>query len=226
MKEDTYAEIRQACLVRNDQELFEQLRNVATDTGAGQANGVDVMLGVVGADKVSVQQQQMNGQDDFSVAIDIREFEKRMKVKGEVQVEWIARSEFPNCPPPLPFCPQFHSLGRAWNLTFAAENKKWYIHLSLLDDSPQSFVDAQLLVLDGRAPPNPGRSRRGRASLRVPIHTNGNNELIALETPTPSVGGKNNKKTVKRDKSNTLSVCVDDLGDDVKAAIGRGVEKG
>jgi len=83
----------------------------------------------------------------FSAHLEISQFQKRMRVSKEVGVEFIARN-------------------RLWAMSFATVPEKnklrmpqWTVTLSLLEDSPPTFVQCNLLIQDAavQAPLTPSR---------------------------------------------------------------------
>ncbi|KAF7370531.1 hypothetical protein MSAN_00685200 [Mycena sanguinolenta] len=160
----TMSDVRLACLLMSDQALFQQLRTSefapmsATDqilldaTMAPDAIAVEDMPGDLGA---------------FAVDFEIARFQKRMQVSNSIVLEFIAR-------------------GRMWRLSFNVSTQDrirhpprgtWYVALSLLEQSPATYVDSRLLV---SAPPDAdtkqqqlfGGKPRPRPTLSVRIKAN------------------------------------------------------
>ncbi|KAJ7043697.1 hypothetical protein C8F04DRAFT_1028723 [Mycena alexandri] len=141
----TTSDVRLACLLMSDQELFRQLR--ATPEFAPLSATDALLLDATSPpDDVAVEDLPSGadaGVGAFAVDFALMRFQKRMNVSGAVSVEFIAR-------------------GRMWRLGFhvAAYDRRvpgqpyigkgaWYASLSLLENSPPTWVDSRLLV----APP-------------------------------------------------------------------------
>ncbi|KAK0451452.1 hypothetical protein EV421DRAFT_1703200, partial [Armillaria borealis] len=129
----TISELRLACLVTSDQNLFRQLRRKLKPL-----SGTDEMLlGAVGSDNVrAVDTNATEGA--FAAEIKISQFQKRMRVGKEVEVEFIAQA-------------------RLWRLSFFASSQdrprsprwgSWCVGLSLMESSPPTWVDSRLIIQD------------------------------------------------------------------------------
>ncbi|KAJ3894703.1 hypothetical protein GG344DRAFT_73851 [Lentinula edodes] len=135
---DILVEVRQACLITDDQLLFQRLR---LSPEFASLSGTDEMLlgEVMIPDDVTVE--NMLGDDGaFAVNFRIPHFQKRMRVSNEVGVEFIAR-------------------GRLWRLALDVASKRrsrhggpppgsWCIVLSLMENSPPTWVDSRLIIQD------------------------------------------------------------------------------
>ncbi|KAJ7180739.1 hypothetical protein C8R46DRAFT_1211046 [Mycena filopes] len=136
------SDVRLACLLMSDQELFRQLR--ATPEFAPLSATDALLLSDVSSppDDVAVEDLPSTGADAgagaFTVDFALMRFQKRMNVSGAVAIEFIAR-------------------GRMWRLGFhvAAHDRgglprigkgAWYASLSLLENSPPTWIDSRLLV--------------------------------------------------------------------------------
>ncbi|KAJ7116084.1 hypothetical protein C8R44DRAFT_628446 [Mycena epipterygia] len=135
----TTSDVRLACLLTSDQALFQRLRNSpefsplsATDEMLLDATSLpdDIDVENVGGEA---------GQEGaFVVDFAIVRFQKRMLVSKAVVLDFIAR-------------------GRMWRLSFNVATQEhrrphlpppgaWYVSLSLLENSPPTWVDSRLLV--------------------------------------------------------------------------------
>ena len=106
---------------RWDQALFQCLRR---SPKYGALSGADRMLLSVSAPP-TIDVEELPGQDGpFAVRHSIVQFEKRMKVSGEVAFEFIARGTPPRIRFPSPRPTEYHfaylcsPLGRIWTLRF------------------------------------------------------------------------------------------------------------
>ncbi|KAK7051212.1 hypothetical protein VNI00_004712 [Paramarasmius palmivorus] len=154
----TLSETRLACLSTSDQALFQRLR---LSPDFAPLSGTDSM--VLGENTIPDEVEVHNIPGDegaFVVDFKLMQFQKRMKVSKEVGIEFIAR-------------------GRMWKLAFCVTQKAyvhhniphigtWYISLSLLENSPPTWIDSRLLIPD--------------ASLNVPPP--GDQSLLEADTPT------------------------------------------
>ncbi|KAG1750617.1 uncharacterized protein EDB91DRAFT_1023178, partial [Suillus paluster] len=138
------ADLRLACLASGDQVLFGKLRRgelpFLTTLRPGEAPDA-LVLGNASADDIDIH--EVDGEAAFSASIDIRLWQKRMRVAGVVGVEFIAR-------------------GRIWSLTFftspspspsssspsarAAGSGPWQVALCLMEHSPPTFVNGRLTI--------------------------------------------------------------------------------
>ncbi|KAF8551534.1 hypothetical protein OG21DRAFT_1512617 [Imleria badia] len=134
----TLSEIRLACLATANQELFQSLRcpresMIKGMTPLSTSPGTDALvLGSMPADEIEIR--EMEGQGTFMAEIRINLWQKRMRVSGRVNVEFIAR-------------------GRIWSLTFFSPPSTtrtavgmWQVALCLLEHSPPTFVDSRLVI--------------------------------------------------------------------------------
>lgn len=135
------ADIRLACLASGDQVLFGKLRRGELPFITTLARADTLILGSTSADDIDVR--EVDGEAAFSASIKIRLWQKRMRVAGLVNVEFIAR-------------------GRIWSLTFfslpspssfssslttrGAGIGPWRVALSLMEHSPPTFVDGRLVI--------------------------------------------------------------------------------
>ncbi|KAE9400209.1 hypothetical protein BT96DRAFT_881491 [Gymnopus androsaceus JB14] len=135
---DVLAEVRQACLIRDDQLLFQRFR---LSPEFASLSGTDEML--LGEsmipDDVTVE-NLVGDEGAFAVNFRMPHFQKRMKVSNEVAVEFIAR-------------------GRLWHLTLCVVTKRqrrtghlppgsWCITLSIRENSPPTWIDSRILFPD------------------------------------------------------------------------------
>lgn len=132
------ADIRLACLATGDQVLFGKLRRGELPFIINLARADALILGSTSADDIDVR--EIDGEAAFSASIKIRLWQKRMRVAGLVNVEFIAR-------------------GRIWSLTFfspppspsslstrGAGSRPWQVALSLMEHSSPTFVDGRLVI--------------------------------------------------------------------------------
>ncbi|KAF7308865.1 hypothetical protein MKEN_01086400 [Mycena kentingensis (nom. inval.)] len=184
----TISDIRVACIINSDQALFQRLRNTP-DFAPLSATDALLLDAAAPPDDILVE-EDVSGSDaaaaPFAVDFTIMQFQKRMRIGGAVQLEFIAR-------------------GRLWQLRFGVSKEDfgsdgmpckgtWYVSLSLLEQSTPTWVDARLLVpaavdqreeegkeaTEGSSYVSTG-SGKGKQrplptlSLRVKGHLNGNN---------------------------------------------------
>ncbi|KAK0446087.1 hypothetical protein EV421DRAFT_247945 [Armillaria borealis] len=129
----TISELRLACLVTSDQNLFRHLRRELKPL-----SGTDEMLlGAAGSDDVRVVDTNAT-EGAFAAEIKISQFQKRMRVGKEVEVEFIAQA-------------------RLWRLSFFVSSQdrprsprrgSWCVGLSLMESSPPTWVDSRLIIQD------------------------------------------------------------------------------
>ncbi|KAK0236265.1 hypothetical protein EDD85DRAFT_635775 [Armillaria nabsnona] len=129
----TISELRLACLVTSDQNLFRHLRRELKPL-----SGTDEMLlGAAGSDDVRVVDTNAT-EGAFAAEIEISQFQKRMRVGKEVEVEFIAQA-------------------RLWRLSFFVSSQdrrrsprrgSWCVGLSLMDSGPPTWVDSRLIIQD------------------------------------------------------------------------------
>ncbi|KAK0485012.1 hypothetical protein IW261DRAFT_872601 [Armillaria novae-zelandiae] len=134
----TISELRLACLVTSNQDLFRHLWRELKPL-----SGTDAMLlGAAGSDDVRVVDTNAT-EGTFAAEIEISQFQKRMRVGKEVEVEFIAQA-------------------RMWRLSFfvSAQNRprsprrgSWCVGLSLMDSSPPTWVDSRLVIQDQHEKP-------------------------------------------------------------------------
>ncbi|KIK63062.1 hypothetical protein GYMLUDRAFT_222859 [Collybiopsis luxurians FD-317 M1] len=131
-------EVRQACLITDDQLLFQRLR---LSPEFASLSGTDEML--LGESMIpdDVNVENMEGdQGAFAMDFRIPHFQKRMRVSNEVAVEFIAR-------------------GRLWRLALCVADKRrsrhngptqgsWCIVLSIMENSAPTWLDSQLIIPD------------------------------------------------------------------------------
>lgn len=115
-----------------------------------------LILGSTSADDIDVR--EVDGEAAFSASIKIRLWQKRMRVAGVVNVEFIARGERSL----ILFSSSLILAGRIWSLTFfslpspssfssslttrGAGIGPWRVALSLMEHSPSTFVDGRLVI--------------------------------------------------------------------------------
>ncbi|KAJ4477237.1 hypothetical protein J3R30DRAFT_3483472 [Lentinula aciculospora] len=131
-------EVRQACLITDDQLLFQRLR---LSPEFASLSGTDEML--LGEqmipDDVTVE-NLLGDEGAFAINFRIPHFQKRMRVSSEVGVEFIAR-------------------GRLWRLALCVADRRrskhggpspgaWCIVLSLMENSSPTWIDSRLIIPD------------------------------------------------------------------------------
>jgi len=164
----TISEIRLACLHNSDHVLFQRLRH---SPAFAPLSGTEEMLlgGSIPPDEIEVQ-DVVDDDDDaaFIARFRVPMFQKRLRVSKQINLEFIAR-------------------GRLWSLKFlvaSADNTRlrpiaspgtWFVTLSLLEHSPPTEIDSQLIVEDVIPPAeessaSPSTSRiPARGKVRSPI---------------------------------------------------------
>ncbi|KAH7912268.1 hypothetical protein BJ138DRAFT_1125352 [Hygrophoropsis aurantiaca] len=137
------SDLMQACLVTSDQSLFSALRQHRSPFAAAHAptrTATDALfVGTEKADEIHVRNIGSDGA--FVAIIDIAMWLPRMRIAGRLAVDFIAS-------------------GRLWTLSFitpspiksskpAKPTKKsdsWAVALTLLEHSPPTWVDAQVVI--------------------------------------------------------------------------------
>ncbi|KAJ7043692.1 hypothetical protein C8F04DRAFT_727201 [Mycena alexandri] len=133
----TMSDVRLACLLTSDQALFQRLRN---SPEFAPLSPTDEMLldATIPPDDITVENVSGGDEGAFIMDFAVVRFQKRMLVSKSVVLDFIARS-------------------RMWRLSFnvsTAEHRRpylppagtWYASLSLLENSPPTWVDSRLLV--------------------------------------------------------------------------------
>ncbi|THU96105.1 hypothetical protein K435DRAFT_778699 [Dendrothele bispora CBS 962.96] len=162
LQPSTVSEVRLACLLTSDQELFKRLR---MSPDFAPLSGTDQMLLGVTMIPDDVVVENLDG-DDGAFAADLRitQFQKRMRISKEIGVEFIAR-------------------GRMWRLAFkiSQNNRRhskarpgaWCISLSLMENSPPTVLDSRLIIphaqvsSDAPASPSPSGSKKSPIHIRM-----------------------------------------------------------
>ncbi|KAF9486995.1 hypothetical protein BDN71DRAFT_1485397 [Pleurotus eryngii] len=127
---ETISEIRLACLITSDQQLFQRLR-----------------LSPQFSHEITVE-DTVGDEGAFAVNMAIVQFQKRMQVSREVTVEFIARSRiwrlaFRVMPSQEP-AEKYH--------TRSLRPGTWCVTLALLEHSPPTWIDSRLLIADSGDP--------------------------------------------------------------------------
>ncbi|KAF9226270.1 hypothetical protein BS17DRAFT_776965 [Gyrodon lividus] len=152
------SDIRLACLVTSNQKLFQALRCCRAPFTRLPPPDL-LVLGSTSPADVSVDELHLpDGNSAFVVEMQINMWQKRMRVSGRVNLEFLAT-------------------GRIWSLDFYSQPVvsgstsigAWRVALCLLEHSPSTFIDSMLCV---RALPKPP------PSSSVPT------DLISLSTPS------------------------------------------
>ncbi|KAF8216596.1 hypothetical protein K438DRAFT_1914479 [Mycena galopus ATCC 62051] len=131
----TMSDVRLACLLTSDQALFQRLRS---SPEFEPLSPTDEMLldATMPPDDITVE--NVDGMEGaFVVDFSVVRFQKRMLVSKSVVLDFIARN-------------------RMWRLSFNVSTQDrrrdypppgtWYISLSLLENSPPTWIDSRLLV--------------------------------------------------------------------------------
>ncbi|KAF8637676.1 hypothetical protein AX16_010751 [Volvariella volvacea WC 439] len=170
LKPDAISEIRVACLLSSDQLLFQRLRMTPEFSSVSPA---DQMLLGEGVPPDSILVEDVPGDEGSFVAhFEIVRFQKRMWVSKEIVLEFIARA-------------------RLWRLAFSItpdgqssgpKPGSWCLHLSILETSPPTWVDAQFIVPEPT--PQPSASSSSPSLLSVPS-ASGSSSGAASAAPTP-----------------------------------------
>ena len=148
----------------------------------GVERGGWMLFGVLGPpDTIDVE--ELPGQDGpFAVRHSIVQFEKRMKVSGEVAFEFIARGTPPpiRFPSPRPteyrFAYLFSPLGRMWKPRFYVkwdasthQPGPWAVRMHMMEQSPPTHLDSRIIIKEpAKEPLNPPPAappNRGLASF-------------------------------------------------------------
>ncbi|KAH9949313.1 hypothetical protein B0H21DRAFT_820304 [Amylocystis lapponica] len=162
LSEDSLSEIRLACLQNSDNTLFQRLRR---SPAVAPLTGTDELLLGASVPPDAVDVQDVPGDEGaFVVHIRIPVFQRRMRVSGEVNMEFIAR-------------------GRLWALSFLVLASShdvrvphqrhppgtWLVALALLEHSPPTWIDSRLIIEEpADAPPaHPKPRPKPTISLRL-----------------------------------------------------------
>ncbi|KAH7910339.1 hypothetical protein BJ138DRAFT_116454 [Hygrophoropsis aurantiaca] len=162
----TVSDIRRGCLVTSNQALFHALRLRKSPfhrTDALQAGGLrsatdTLLLGTKPADDVHIRDVGSDGA--FIATFEIHMWQKRMRAAGKVMVDFIAR-------------------GRIWSIYFFSTGptssanpgrlKKtagtWHVAIALLEHSPSTYLDSQLIIEVPGANPRPSSSHANSAPI-------------------------------------------------------------
>jgi hypothetical protein len=92
LSEETISDMRQACMVRADQKMFQYMRARPEWRAVYQNNKEGLLFGerqVV--DVVNVDEQTTGSAEQFAVELELRYFQRRMRALGKVDVEFIAK---------------------------------------------------------------------------------------------------------------------------------------
>lgn len=179
----TISDIRHACLLTSDQLLFQRLR---MSPEFASLSGTDEMLlgGLIPPDNVTVEDLP-GDEGSFAVNFEIVRFQKRMLVSNYIDLEFIARA-------------------RMWKLVFfiAQDHRdgprpgSWCISLSLLENSPPTWIDSRLIIPEPAPAVSPELSplstssplRRAKTKLKpkptIIIRLKSSQQLVAASTPS------------------------------------------
>ncbi|KAJ7066535.1 hypothetical protein C8F01DRAFT_1123614 [Mycena amicta] len=135
----TISDVRIACLQVSDQRLFQRLR-ASPDFSPLSPTDALLLDAATPPDDITVEEDNSltpgSEAAPFAVDFTIMQFQKRMRISGGVHLEFIAR-------------------GRLWQLRFGVSKGDrpgyplrgaWYLSLSLLEQSPPTWVDGRMLV--------------------------------------------------------------------------------
>ncbi|KAE9400212.1 hypothetical protein BT96DRAFT_881494 [Gymnopus androsaceus JB14] len=169
LTEETRADIRHACLLTNDQPLFQSLRCHRKFMQLPTAH--EMIFGErIPIDDITVEDMP-SAQPAFLVKMDIALFIKRMNFEKEVTLEFIAQR-------------------RAWRLVFSAaptnKHNSWTLTLTLLEHSDPTPFDSRFTVEDA----SPTSDGSNLASKPKPPAT------IRLKTSSMLASPKKDKITV------------------------------
>lgn len=184
---ETMTEVRLACLHVGDQALFQCLWR---SPEYGALSGADRMLLGVSSPPDTIDVEEQPGQDGpFVVRLTIVQFEKRMKVSGEIAFEFIARgTSLPHIGLSSSSHPRYHvfhtfglvfffsPLGRIWKLKFHVTKNDlthqpgpWAVMIQTLEQSPPTHLDARVVIKEPEkespGPPLVTPPSRGLASF-------------------------------------------------------------
>ncbi|KAJ7504306.1 hypothetical protein B0H11DRAFT_1710234 [Mycena galericulata] len=197
----TVSDVRLACLLMSDQALFQRLR---TSPKFAPMSATDEMLldATMPPDDIVVENFESDS-GSFAVDFSIVRFQKRMLVSKSIVLEFIAR-------------------GRMWRLSFSVSTQErlhhphpgtWYVSLSLLENSPPTWVDSRLLIAAphepnagagtdakqpvgtrdiygaGKARPRPTLSLRLRANQQLRARRGGHGNEIVVPLDGAELGG-------------------------------------
>ncbi|THV02029.1 hypothetical protein K435DRAFT_367811 [Dendrothele bispora CBS 962.96] len=156
LQPSTVSDVRLACLLTSDQELFKRLR---MSPDFAPLSGTDQML--LGATMIpdDVVVENLDGDDQaFAADLRITQFQKRMKISKEIGVEFIAR-------------------GRMWKLAFKVSTNSearpgaWCISLSLMENSAPTMLDSRLVIpyaqVSSDTPASPSGSKKSPIHIRM-----------------------------------------------------------
>jgi hypothetical protein len=170
---ETISDIRHACLLTSDQPLFQRLR---MSPEFAPLSGTDEMLlgGSISPDDITVE--DIPGDErSFAVNFEIVHFQKRMLVSKYIILEFIARGASSIYLRLNSILNSYECAARMWQLTFSiAQDSQhgvrpgsWCINLSLLENSPPTWVDSRLIIPE----PTSGSSPPGSPSSASPSST-------------------------------------------------------
>jgi len=141
----TISDMRHACLLASDHALFERFKRCPYFR---PLSGTDQMIlgSSISPDTIDVEYVgDESDKEDFVANFKILEFQKRVRVSDGVELEFIAK-------------------GRIWGLEFSLTSSKWVIRLSILGDSPDTWVDS-CLIIDEASPQRSITPTRTKPSL-------------------------------------------------------------
>ncbi|KAF4562700.1 hypothetical protein EYR36_004094 [Pleurotus pulmonarius] len=181
---ETISEIRLACLITSDQQLFQRLR---LSPEFSPLSGTDQMIlgGSIPPDDITVE-DTVGDEGAFAVNMGIVQFQKRMQVSREVVVEFIARCESFQLVlvvmPSQEAAEKYH--------TRSLRPGTWCVTLSLLEHSPPTWIDSRLLIADSGDPP-------GDSVTTPPLTPSASPPLISLPfSASPSSPSRKPKPTI------------------------------
>ncbi|KAK0500080.1 hypothetical protein EDD18DRAFT_813834 [Armillaria luteobubalina] len=162
----TISELRLACLVTSNQDLFRALWRELKPL-----SGTDTMLlGAAGSDDVRVVATNAS-EGAFAAEIEISQFQKRMRVGKEVEVEFIAQA-------------------RMWRLSFfvSAQDRRrsprrgaWCVGLALMESSSPTWVDSRLVIQDQ---PGIDEEEQARPKPAISLRIKSPGELVSTNALT------------------------------------------
>ncbi|KAH8823494.1 hypothetical protein DL96DRAFT_276934 [Flagelloscypha sp. PMI_526] len=171
LKLQTFQQLRQACLVNDDQALFQRLQ-LSGEVLALKDARPSALFGHVGhRDRVSIQ---LNAEDEkaFAVNFALHNFHQRMMISKRIDLDFIAKS-------------------RLWRLSFCTVNEnrpciapdgEWCFAVSIMDASPATPFDSQLSFI----PPASQNPTSSRSKVRQALSPNSGSSSRRTASSSPS----------------------------------------
>ncbi|KAG7088703.1 hypothetical protein E1B28_012673 [Marasmius oreades] len=139
LAEETRMDVGRACLMVNDPKLHQALRVNRYFMGSGTAEGA-LSPQPIYKDRVVIEDKgggTSGGNGEFAATLEIEKYKER----PVIHVEFIAQR-------------------RLWRLSIRkpSNTKKWKLAISLLEQSPATYVDSRFILQSVNEPPAPSRS--------------------------------------------------------------------